>query len=168
MLLSELNLKALCVSAESVLPVKKSINVEGHEIEFFITSFCSGYGSGKKSVISGTISLKDANNTSTEMNNSDIESIRRKVAKLLGLKNTTERKPRAVKTETEIDKLRQNLEVARRLPKGWINFNVKEIRHAFKDARKKDRAPQKLASLNELDLEKQLKAYELLQKAGLI
>ena len=139
MLLNELNMKALCVSAESVLPVKKSINVEGHETEFFITSFCSGYGSGKKTVISGTISLHDANNTSTEMNHSDIETIRRKVSKLLGLKNTSDRKPRAVKEQTEVNKLRQSLAVARRLPHQWCKIDVVTLRAFFKEAREADR-----------------------------
>ena len=97
MLLRELNLKALNINAESVLPVKKSINVEGKELIFNITSFQSGYGSGKKSVISGTISLNDTNHTIITLENSDIESIRRKIAKLLGLKSSnSERKPRAV------------------------------------------------------------------------
>ena len=105
MLLNELNFKALCVSAESVLPVSKTLNVEGKELNFTINEFKSGFGSGKKSVISGIISLNDTNNTSTEMKQSDIEAVRRKVSKLLGLKNTKERKPRAVKESTEVDKL---------------------------------------------------------------
>ena len=172
MLLSELKLRALNVSAESVFPVKKSVNIEGHELEFKITAFASGFGSGKKSVISGTISLNDTNHTSTELNNSDIEIVRRKVAQLLGLKNTKERKPRAPKEQhviiTEVEKLRQNLAVARRLPKEWVKIDAKNLRSAFRCARKKDAAPQKLASLAELDAEKQLKAYELLKQAGLI
>ena len=139
MLLQELNLKALCVSAESVLPVKKSINVEGHELEFFITSFLSGFGSGKKTVISGIVSLNDANHTSTTLENSDIESIRRKVSKLLGLKNTSERKPRAVKEQTEVEKLRDSLAVARRLPKEWVKIDTAAVWKAYQEAKHTDR-----------------------------
>ena len=173
MLLSELNLKALNINAQTILPVEQIIDVEGKVLKIRVINFQSNYGSGKKTVVSGTISLNDANHTSTELNNSDIEALRRKVARLIGLKNTGDRKPRKPKEQTEViksevEKLRDSLAVARRLPKGWINFNAKEIRQAFKDARKKDRAPQKLASLTNLDTEKQLKAYELLKKAGLI
>lgn len=145
MLLQELNLKALNVSAESVLPVEKNLCVEGKELTFKITAFQSGYGSGKKSVISGTISLNDTNHTSTELNNSDIEIIRRKVAKLLGLKNTSERKPRAPKEQTEVEKLRQSLAVARRLcpfnefSNPWLIINAKALRAHFRLARKADR-----------------------------
>ena len=139
MLLNEMNLKALCVSAESVLPVEKVLNVEGYELTFKITAFQSGYGSGKKTVVSGMVSLNDANHTSTEMNNSDIETIRRKVAKLLGLKNTTERKTRTPKEMSEVDKLRQNLAVARRLPKEWIKIDAAAVWKAYQDAKYKDR-----------------------------
>ena len=173
MLLNELKLKALNINAESVLPVCQTLNVEGYEIEFKITAFQSGFGSGKKTVISGSISLNDANKTSVELNNSDIEEIRRKVSKLLGLKNTSERKPRAKKehpiiVQSEVEKLRQNLAVARRLPQQWVRIDAVKLRAAFKDARKKDTAPRKLSSLSSLDAEKQLKAYELLQRAGLL
>ena len=145
MLLNEMNLKALNVSSETMLPIEKVLNVEGHEITFKITNFKSGYGSGKKTVISGTISLNDANNTSTELFNSDIETIRRKVAKLIGLKNTTERKPRAVKEQTEVEKLRQNLAVARRLPNMWVKIDTIALRIAFKEAREFDREKAKEA-----------------------
>ena len=145
MLLNELNLKALNVSAESVLPLLTSINVEGFIVEFKITAFASGFGSGKKTVISGTISLNDTNHTSTELNNSDIESVRRKVAKLIGLKNTSERTPRTPKEQTEVNKLRQSLAVARRLcpfnefANPWLIIDAKVLRTYFKLARKEDR-----------------------------
>ena len=151
MLLNELNLKALNINASSVLPVSKTLNIEGRELELKITAFASGYGSGKKSVISGTISLKDANNTSTTLENSDIESIRRKVSKLLGLKNTSERKPRAPKEQSEVEKLRQNLAVARRLcpynifANSWLIIDAPALRKHFKAARKADRARAKEA-----------------------
>ena len=168
MLLNELNLRALNISASSILPTEKVINVEGKDLTFKITAFVSAFGSGKKTVVSGIISMNDNNNTTTDFENSDIETLRRKVSKFIGLKNTSERKPRAPKEQTEIAKLRQNLAVARRLPKEWVTIDAAKLRTAFRDARKKDKAPQKLASLAELDAEKQLKAYELLQKAGLL
>ena len=145
MLLNELNLKALNVNATSVLPVEQVVNVEGYEITFKITAFQSGHGSGKKSVVSGMVSLNDTNNTSTELNNSDIESIRRKVAKLLGLKSTSERKPRTPKVNTEVEKLRASLAVARRIcpfnefAKSWLIIDTKILREYFKIARKEDR-----------------------------
>lgn len=141
MLVNELNLKALCVSAESVLPVKKTINVEGHEITFTITAFQSGYGSGRKTVISGTISLNDTNHTSTTLENADIEAIRRKVSKLLGLKNTSERKPRAVKEISLVKQVSDTLAIARRaLAKNdWLTIDAKKLRTAFKIARDTDR-----------------------------
>ena len=168
MLLNELNIKTLSVNAESVLPVEKVLNVEGREVNFKITAFQSGFGSGKKTVISGIISLNDTNHTSRELKNSDIETIRRKVSKLLGLKTTSERKPHTPKELTEVEKLKQSLAVARRLPKEWCKIDTEKLRTAFKDARKKDRAPQKLTNLSNLSAEKQLKAYELLRKEGLI
>ena len=139
MLLNELNFKALNINAESVLPVEKIVNIEGRELKIKITAFQSGFGSGKKTVISGLISLNDTNNTTTELNNSDITVIRRKVSKLLGLKNTSERKPRAVKESTEVNKLRQSLAVARRLPHQWCKIDVVVLRAFFKDAREIDR-----------------------------
>ena len=174
MLLSELNLRYLSVSAESVLPVEKVMNVEGFEITFKITAFQSGFGSGKKSVINGSVKRAD-NGTEKPLENADIEKIRRVVASLCELTSsgrTSARKPRAPKVSevklSEVEKLRQNLAVARRLPKGWITINPNILRAAFIDARKKDRAPERLAALTELDADKQLKAYELLKKAGLI
>ena len=145
MLLNELNMKALNVSAESVLPVEQIINVEGKMLKIRVIDFKTGYGSGKKSVVSGSISLNDTNHTSTEMNNNDIETIRRKVSKLLGLKTTSNRKPRSVKEQTEVEKLRQNLAVARRLPKQWININIEVLRAFFKEARQTDREKAKEA-----------------------
>ena len=138
MLLSELNLRSLGVNAESVLPLCVSTSVEGKELTFRITAFQSGFGSGKKSVISGMVSLNDANHTSTELNNSDIESIRRKIAKLIGLKSTTERKPRTPKGATEVEKLRQALSVARRLPKEWVKIDTAAVWKAYKKAKAED------------------------------
>ena len=174
MLLSELNLKALNVSASSVLPMVKNLAIEGVEVEFKIIAFASGFGSGKKSVISGSVKRTD-NGTEKLLENADIEKVRRVVASLCELTSsgrTSERKPRTPKVSevkiSEVEKLKQNLAVARRLPKEWIRVDANKLRAAFIDARKKDRMPAKLASLYELDSDKQLKAYELLKKAGLI
>ena len=175
MLLAELNLRSLGVNAESVLPLSVSTSVEGKELTFKITAFRSGYGSGKKTVISGSISRAD-NGTIVLVENADIEKVRRVCASLCELTcsgRTTERKPRAKKEVegvklSEVEKLKQSLIVARRLPREWVTINPNKLRAAFIDARKKDRAPQRLATLTELDAEKQLKAYELLKKAGLI
>ena len=138
MLLQELNMKALNVSAESVFPVCVTLNIEGKEVTFKITSFLSGYGSGKKSVISGTISLNDANHTSTEIENFDIEAVRRTIARLLGLKNTSERKPRAPKERTKVEELRQLLAVARRLPKAWVKIDAAAVWKAYQEAKAQD------------------------------
>ena len=137
MLLSELNLKALNVNAESVLPMEQIIDVEGKRLKIKIVDFQSRYGSGKKSVVSGTISLDDINKTSFELINTDIEAIRRKVGKLLGLERS-DRKPRT--TQTEVEKLRQSLGVARRLcdTNPWLIINAPALRAHFKIARKKD------------------------------
>ena len=173
MLLNELKLSALYVSAESVLPVNRSLNVEGHILNFHITAFQSGFGSGKKSVISGSITRTD-NDTEKLIENADVEKLRRVCASLCELTTsgrTSERKPRTLKkenTSTKVEELRQSLAVARRLPKEWIKIDAQKLRTAFIRARKQDKAPRKLAVLTELDAEKQLKAYELLQKAGLL
>ena len=140
MLLSELNLKALNVNASSVLPVEKNINVEGFEITFRISAFASGYGSGKKTVVSGSIKRAD-NGTEKLFEFADIEKLRRVCASLCELTTsgrTTERKPRTPKEQSEVDKLRQSLAVARRLPKEWCKIDTNELRIAFKRARKTD------------------------------
>ena len=174
MLLSELNLRALNVNAESVLPMVKNLAIEGVEVEFKIAAFQSGFGSGKKTVISGSVKRAD-NGTEKVLENADIEKVRRVVASLCELTSsgrTSERKPRAKKEVEvkilEVEKMRQALAVARRLPREWVSINADKVRAAFKEARKKDRAPQRLAALTELDADKQLKAYELLKNAGLI
>ena len=141
MLLNELNLKALNISASSVLPLSVAICVEGKELNFTINEFKSGYGSGKKSVISGSIKRAD-NGTEKLFENADIEKIRRVVSSLCELTmngRTTERKPRAVKEQTEVNKLRQSLAVARRLPHQWCKIDVVTLRAFFKEAREADR-----------------------------
>ena len=132
MLLSELNFKALNVNAGSVLPMEQVINIEGKVLKIKIVDFQSNYGSGKKTVISGTISMND---TSIELINSDIEVVRKKIAELLGLKS----KPRT--TKTEVEKLKQSLAVARRLCNAnpWLMINVHALRAHFKLAKKTDR-----------------------------
>ena len=140
MLLNELNLRYLSVSTESVFPVVRRANVEGHEIEFKVTAFQSGFGSGKKSVISGSVLRKDTG-VLFVLENSDIEVIRRKVARLIGLKNTTARKPRAPKERTKVEELKSTLAVARRVRSSccWVDINANELRTAFKAARDTDR-----------------------------
>ena len=140
MLLNELKLCALGVSAESVLPIEKSVNVEGYELTFKISAFQSGYGSGRKTVVSGAVLRKDTG-VLFVLENSDIEVVRRKVAKLLGLKNTTERKPRAPKERTKVEELKSTLAVARRVHSSccWVDINANKLRTAFKAARDTDR-----------------------------
>ena len=143
MLLNELNLSYLSVSAENVLPVIRHANVEGHDIEFKITAFQSGFGSGKKSVISGSIKRVD-NDTQKLIENADIEKVRRVCASLCELTTsgrTTERKPRAPKEQKEVEKLRQVLSVARRLflANTWVSIDTDQLRTAFKEAREIDR-----------------------------
>ena len=141
MLLNELNLKALNISASSVLPVYVTLNIEGKELEFKITAFQTGFGSGKKSVISGFI--KRANNNTTKLiENADIEKVRRVCASLCELtqrERTIERKSRAVKEQTEVEKLRASLAVARRLPKDWITIDAAAVWKAYKEAKYRDR-----------------------------
>ena len=140
MLLNELNLRALNVSAE-VLPVSKNLNVEGKELIFKITAFKSGYGSGKKSVVSGSVKRID-NGTEKPIENADIEKVRRVVSSLCELTQsgrTTARKPRAVKERTNVEELRQNLAVARRLPKEWLKIDTAAVWKAYQEAKEKDR-----------------------------
>lgn len=166
MLLNELNLKALNINTQTILPVEQIIDVEGKVLKIKIVNFQSNYGSGKKTVVSGSASY---GNTTYEFINKDVIGLRASVAKTLGIKNTAKvTRIRTPKETTEVDKLRQSLALARRLSKEWITIDAPKLRTAFKDARKKDRAPQKLAKITELSTEKQMKAYELLQKAGLL
>ena len=142
MVLNELNLKALNINAESVLPVEKIVNVEGKEVLFKITAFQSGYGSGKKSVVSGSVKRVD-NATEKLIENADVEKLRRVVSSLCELSasgRTSERKPRTPKEMSEVEKLRQNLAVARRLPKEWVKIDAAKLSTAFKAARESDRA----------------------------
>ena len=140
MLLSELNLRSIGVNASSVLPVVKNLAIEGVEVEFKITAFQSGYGSGKKSVVSGAVLRKDTG-VLFVLENSDIEVIRRKVAKLIGLKTTSERKPRTPKVDTEVKKISDTLKVVRRIYASycWVDINVEKLRNEFKAAREIDR-----------------------------
>ena len=145
MLLQELNLRALNVNASSVLPVNVTLNVEGKEVTFKITAFHSVYGSGKKSVVSGSIHRAD-NDTTKLIENADIEKVRRVVSSLCELTRSgrTTRTSRA-KVDTEVKKLSGALAVARRLPSEWIKIDVVVLRAAFQEARKKDRANTKKA-----------------------
>ena len=141
MLLNELNLRALNVSASQVLPMSSTINVEGRELNINITAFQSGFGSGKKTVVSGSIKRVD-NGTQKLFENADIEKIRRVVAALCELTTSGRvgaRKPRAKKENSKIETLKQALAVARRLPKDWTIIDAEKLREAFKEARKKDR-----------------------------
>ena len=143
MLLNELNLKALCVSAESVLPLVKNLNVEGKEVKFTINEFKSGYGSGKKSVISGSIKRQD-NETITFLENADIEKVRRYTALVVGMTKNgrlpkgTLRASRTSK-DTEVKKLSDALAVARRVSCSWLSIDADKLREAFKTARETDR-----------------------------
>ena len=140
MLLEELNLKALNVNAESVLPIKKSINVEGKEIEFKITAFQSGFGNGKKTVISGVVKRVD-NNSTQLLENADIEKIRRIVSSLCELMPRAQYRKQtpAQKKQTEVEKLRQSLAVARRLPREWLIIDANKLRAAFRQAQRADK-----------------------------
>ena len=134
MLLSELNLRALNVSASSSLPMSITLNVEGNEVAFQITAFQSGFGSGKKSVVSGSI---HADNGTKKIENADVEAIRRALAKLLGLK-PNKCKTRVKNELNEVDELRRLLSVARRLPR-WCKIDAEMLRANFKAARNMDR-----------------------------
>lgn len=136
-----MNLRTLGVNADSVLPVEKNLCVEGKELKFKITAFQSGFGSGKKTVISGSIKRTD-NGTEKLIECADIEKVRRVCASICELTTsgrTTQRKPRAAKGSIEVDKLRQSLAVARRLPHQWVKIDVVTLRAFFKEAREMDR-----------------------------
>ena len=143
MLVSELNLRALGVSASSVLPLCVSTSIEGKEVEFKITAFQTGFGSGKKSVISGSIKRAD-NDTAKVIENADIEKVRRVCASLCELTTsgrTSERKPRTPKERTKVEELKNTLAVARRVRSSccWVDIDAKKLRTAFKAARQTDR-----------------------------
>ena len=155
MLLSELNLKALNISAESVLPMSVNASIEGKEITFKITGFQSRFGSGKKTVISGSITRAD-NDTKKIIENADIEKVRRVCASLCELTSsgrTSERKSRAPKEQTEVKKISDTLKVARRLflSNEWVTIDARKLRATFWLARQNDR----------LKKEKELKEREL-------
>ena len=137
MLLSELNLKALNINASSVLPFEQIVNIEGKELKIQIVNFQSNYGSGKKTVVSGSASY---GNTTYEFINKDVIGFRASVAKVLGLKNTAKvTRIRAVKEQTEVEKLRQALAVARRLPKEWTKIDAAAVWRAYQKAKETDR-----------------------------
>lgn len=137
MLLSELNLKALNINAQTVLPVEQSIDVEGKVLKIKIVNFQSNYGSGKKSVVSGSASY---GNTTYEFINKDVIGFRASVAKTLGIKNTAKvTRIHTTKGQSEVDKLRQSLAVARRLPSQWVKIDTTVLRAFFNEARKTDR-----------------------------
>lgn len=143
MLLSELNLKALNINAQSVLPVEQTIDVEGKELKIKIVNFQSGFGSGKKTVVSGSASY---GNTTYEFINKDVVGFRASVAKTLGIKNTAKvSKIHTTKEKTEVEKLRASLAVARHLPQQWVKIDVVTLRAFFKEARAVDRAKAKEA-----------------------
>ena len=149
MLLNEMNLKALCVSAETVLPVEKVLNVEGKEVTFKITAFQTAYGSGKKTVISGSIKRAD-NDTTKVIENADIEKVRRVVSSLCELTTsgrTSERKPRAPKEISIVKQVSDTLAIARRAvsKNDWLTIDAKKLRTAFKLARQIDRENTKKA-----------------------
>ena len=128
MLLQELNLKALCVSASSVLPVVKTLNVEGKELEFKITDFKSGFGSGKKTVISGAVECKGID-TKFIFENSDIEKVRRFAGLAAGVSKNGRFKSgtlRASRTITEVKKLSENFKTARAVfaKCDWVKIDV--------------------------------------------
>ena len=136
MLLSELNLKALNINAQSVLPVEQTIDVEGKVLKIKIVNFQSNYGSGKKSVVSGSASY---GNTTFEFMNKDVIGFRASVAKTLGLKNTAKvTRIHTTKGQSEVEKLRQSLSVARRLPKEWVKIDTAAVWKAYQEAKTQD------------------------------
>ena len=136
MLLSELNLKALNVSAQSILPVEQTIAVEGKVLKIKIVNFQSNYGSSKKSVVSGSASY---GNTTYEFMNKDVIGLRASVAKTLGITNTAKvNRIHTTKGQSEVEKLRQALTVARRLPKMWVKIDAAAVWKAYQEAKAQD------------------------------
>lgn len=143
MLLNELNLKALNVSASSVLPYSTTLNVEGRELEFKITAFASGFGSGRKTVISGSVECKGTD-TKFLFENADIEKLRRFAGLAAGVSKNGRFKSgtlRASRTITEVKKLSETFKTARAVSAkcNWIKLDTDELRAAFKRAREIDR-----------------------------
>ena len=139
MLLQELNLKALNVNAQTILPVEQTINIEGKLLKIKIVNFQSKYGSGKKSVVSGSASY---GNTTYEFINKDVIGFRASVAKTLGIKNTAKvTRIHTTKGQSEVEKLRASLAVARRLCAShtWVEVDAKKLRSSFWAARQTDR-----------------------------
>ena len=137
MLLSELNLKALNINAQTILPVEQTIDVEGKVLKIKIVNFQSNYDKKKKTVVSGSASY---GNTTYEFMNKDVTGFRASVAKALGIKNTAKvSRIHTLKEQTEVDKLRQNLAVARRLPKEWVKIDAAAVWKAYKEAKYTDR-----------------------------
>lgn len=141
MLLSELNMRALGVSAASVLPICKDLSVEGRKLKFKITAIQSGYGSGKKTVISGSIARLDSS-TERVIECLDIEKVRRVCASLCELTTGGRVKKRNMiktKERTRVTELRLSLAVVRSLSCSWLSIDADELRAAFKSAREIDR-----------------------------
>ena len=139
MLLSELNLKALNINAQTMLPVCKTLKVEGKELEFKITAFQTGFGSGKKTVVSGSVECKKTV-TKFCFENSDIEKLRRFAGLAAGVSFKTLRASRTT-TTTEVKKLSATFKTARAVVSqcNWIKLDTEELRAAFKAARDTDR-----------------------------
>lgn len=141
------------------------------EGKIVVNRYITGYGSGKKTVVDGWFTTTTGTYQIIYL---DIQQLKTKLLKWCGATTpTSERKPRTPKEQpvaikTEVEKLRDSLAIARRLPKEWITIDVAALRKAYQRARQVDKVPDKLLKLSALDTEKQLRAYELLSKAGLI